>query len=238
MLDAQRLELLRSVAEQLKLPMTVIARQAELGTIGPSVAEAPALFAAIQTQSDVALRLLDGYLLGLELAEEQQVLALEPVSAAAMLADVAHDLHALAKLYGVALEVHIAGKYPPVMAHAGGLRAALLSLGYESIEAQAALSEEGHRGGLRYAAHRTPHGVVAGLYGAFGTLHAAQWRAALALCGRARQAVPAFSGGSGAGLFVAETLFAAMDTHVRVGRFHKRMGFAATLQQSNQLQLV
>lgn len=226
--------LLRSVAEQLKLPLTVIARQAELGSLEP--ASATGMLAAIQTQSDLALRLVDSYLLGLQLAEEQVQLTLEPVSVAATLTDVAQDLHALAKLYDVDIEVHVDGKYVPVMAHANGFRAALLSLGYELIEAQAAGAETKER--LSFVAHRTPHGVVAGLYGDFPALHAASWRKALELCGQARQAIPSLTTGSGAGLFVAETLFSAMDSRVRVGRFHKRIGLAATLQPSRQLQLV
>ncbi len=229
-----RMALLRSVAEQLKLPLTVIARQAELGGLEPD--HATSVLMAIQTQSDLALRLVDSYLLGLQLAEEQAELALEPVSVAATLTDVAHDLHALAKLYGVDVEVHVAGKYAPVMAHARGFRAALLSLGYELIEAQAAHTDARKR--LSFAAHRTPRGVTAGLYGDFPTLHATAWRRALELCGRARQAAPSLTAGSGAGLFVAETLFSAMDSHVRVGRFHKRIGLAATLQPSKQLQLM
>ncbi|HEY8999328.1 MAG TPA: hypothetical protein VIM53_03340 [Candidatus Saccharimonadales bacterium] len=228
--------LLRSVAEQLKLPLTVIARQAELGAC--SELPTTAMMSAIQAQSDVALRLVDSYLLGLQLAEEQTELALEPVSVAATLVDVAEDLRALAKLYQVQLEVVVDGKYAPVMAHARGFRAALLSLGYELIEAHAATNGPSTHERLAFAVHRTPHGVVAGLYGKFEALNAAQWRKSLELCGRARQAAPNLTAGSGAGLFVAETLFSAMDTRVRVGRFHKKIGLAATLQSSRQLQLV
>lgn len=231
-----RMALLRSVAEQLKLPLTVIARQAELGAA--SEVSAVVMMSAIQTQSDVALRLVDSYLLGLELAEEQTEFALEPVSVAATLTDVAQDLYALAKLYQVQLEVVVDGKYAPVMAHARGFRAALLSLGYELIAAHAAANVPEAHERLAFAAHRTPHGVVAGLYGNFETLNATQWRKSLELCGRARQAVPSLTAGSGAGLFVAETLFSAMDTRVRVGRFHKQIGLAATLQPSRQLQFV
>lgn len=225
--------LLRSVAEQLKLPLTIIARQVELDRqTSPHDVGKSAQF--LQVQVDAALSLVDCYLLGLRLAEEQTSLALEPVSLAATLTDTTHELYKLAKQYDVNLELEIAGRYEPVMAHAAGLKAALVSLGYGLVEAQAA--HVGKRR-LRLAVHRTPRGVVAGLYGGEDLLRAADWRRALATMSQARQAT-ALSTGSGAGLFVAEAILQAMDTHLRVGRYHRQSGLAATFRPSRQLQLI
>jgi hypothetical protein len=44
--------------------------------------------------------------------------------------------------------------------------------------------------------------------------------------------------GSGAGVFVADAILAAMASRLRVGRFMKLPGFAVTLPASEQLQLV
>jgi len=261
------MQLLQSIAEQLKMPLTAIARQAELGEFGADISALD--FRAVGEQASTALALVDNYLLGLQLATGQEILALEPVSAASVLADVAHELDSFAKRYGVPLEVHIAGKYEPVMANRKALRAALTSLGYELIAAQAAQCEAGVASSeamlaagknsganaanptnptnlapktslapLVLASHRTAHGIVAGMYGEYAMLSAPRWRKALALRGRARQPFAALSAGSAAGLFVADTLLQAMTAQLRVGRYHHQQGMAATLQPSRQLQLV
>jgi signal transduction histidine kinase len=146
-------QLLRSVAEQLKLPLAVIARNAELMQlqgVGLNFAE------LLQVQTRVAMTLVDSYLLGLELAERQSRLDLEPVSISSLLVETAHELSLYARHYNVDLQVALGGKYGPVMAHHKGLRAALLSLGFALVAAQ---PEQGKRK-LVLAAHRTPHGGV------------------------------------------------------------------------------
>src|SRR6185436_14559132 len=82
--------LLLSVAEQLKAPLTAIARQAELGQLTGQVELTDA--AAIRTQATAALTLVDSYLLGLDLMQRQTQLRLEPVSIASTITDAAHDL--------------------------------------------------------------------------------------------------------------------------------------------------
>jgi hypothetical protein len=225
-------ELLLSVAEQLKMPLTNIARLAELAKMDTT---SPLDLNSLSVHAQVALTLVDSYLLGLQLAQEQGSLALEPVSVSSILNDTAHQLQAYAKQHNVMLEVRIAGRYGPVMAHFKGLQAALLSLGYTLVESQAA--QPGRRE-LVLAAHRTPHGIVAGLYGEHEALSAPQWRRALELCGRARQPFTALSASSAAGLFVADTIFQAMASRLRVGRHNNQTGLAATLLPSQQLQLV
>jgi hypothetical protein len=229
----QATELLLAVAEQLKLPLTAIARQAELGQMGGGLGAAD--LSMLRTNATVALALVDSYLLGLRLSHEQGSLALEPVSLSSTLTDTAHELYTYARQYDVHLEVRLAGKYEPVMAHHGGLKAALLSLGYALIEAQGAQAK-GRR--LILAAHRNAHGIAAGLYGEYELLSTEHWRRALNLCGQARQPFTALSAGSGAGLFVADAIFQAMASRLRVGRHHKQTGLAATLQPSQQLRFI
>jgi hypothetical protein len=230
-------QLLRSVAEQLKLPLTVIARQAELGQTlelhGSPISDAVDL-AVMRSQAQMALGLVDSYLLGLQLMQGQQRLTLEPVSVSSLLVEVAHELRGLARQYDVDVELSIAGRYEPVMAHRRGLKAALLSLGYTLIGAR----PEGARRRLLLAAHRTASGINAGMYGQFDGLHAGAWRKALELCGKASRPFGTLSGDSGAGLFVAETILRAMETGLRVGKHSNNYGLATTLQPSQQLRLV
>ncbi|MET0779306.1 MAG: hypothetical protein ABWY71_00575 [Candidatus Saccharimonadales bacterium] len=227
-------DLLSAVAEQLKVPLTVISRQAELGQLTGHTD--PASTALMRTQADAALQLVDSYLLGLELLRSQAQLELEPVSVSSTLVDTAHALTRFAQQYNVDIEVAVGGKYEPVMAHARGLRAALLSLGFGLVEALAA--NEGKRQCLKLATHRTPHGIITGVYGVGDGLQAAQWRNALKLIGRAQQPLTGLSAGTGAGLFVADTIFKGMASHLRVGLWQHQRGLAATLQPSRQLQLV
>jgi hypothetical protein len=227
-------ELLVSVAEQLKVPLAIIARHAELGSLSGNPALVDA--ATIATQADAALLLVDSYLLGLELLRSQTQLELEPVSVSSLLVDTAHDLYGFARQYGVEVELEMAGKYGPVMSNARGLKAALLSLGFALVEAQPAAEHARKR--VVLATHRTPHGIVTGIYGAHQVVSADAWRRALALCGKARQPFTELASGPAAGLFVADTILHSMDSRLRVGHYLHRGGLAATLQPSRQLQLV
>ncbi len=229
-------KLLISIAEQLKMPLLHIARQAELHASTGKITSDKML--RMQLSAEAALRLVDSYLLGLQLSQEQTALLLEPVSLSSTLVDIAHQLEGFARLYDVDLELHVAGRYGPVMAHGAGLRAAFLSLGYSLIEALPGLQAERRRLSLRLAAHRTPHGLVAGLYGDGPNLNTKDLRMAQQLSGDARQPFTVLTATGGAGIFVADTIFRAMDSRLRVGRHQKLSGFAATLQPSRQLQLV
>jgi hypothetical protein len=150
-----------------------------------------------------------------------------------MLVDVAHELKDFAEQYHVEVELDIAGKYEPVMAHPRGLKSALLSLGYALLEGYTS-----HSRVLTLAVHRTPHGIVTGLYGDYEQLSSRQWRQAMQAYGQARQPFQALTSGTGAGIFVAQTILEAMTTKLRVGKHLKQHGLATTLQPSQQLQFV
>lgn len=231
--DERTRQLLLSVAEQLKVPLTHIARQTELVTDG-TVDTLNAKIIAVH--ASMALTLVDGYLLGLELLHNKNQLELEPVSVASLLVDTAHALEGHAQQYRVPLELHIGGRYEPVMAHAAGLKAALLSMGFAMIEAQAARPKNVSRH-IMLAGHRKSSGIVAGMYG-HEALDPAQWRKALALCGKAQQPLAEIFGTPGAGVFVADMLAQAMESRVRIGRHGRQAGFALTLQPSQQLQFI
>lgn len=228
----QRMRLLRAVAEQLRLPLVTIARQSELVRMGtPDVSESILAAENMQIQAEAALKLVDSYLLGLELIEQTQ-LELEPVSVSSTLTDVAHALSGYAKQYGIGIELQIAGRYGPVMAHKRALQAALLNVGYGLAGQPAVL----RRKRLILAAHRTPGGIVAGTY-ADANISIESWRKALELQGRAVQPFTALTGAA-AGMFVADALGQVMATRLRVGRYAHQVGLALTLQPSKQLQLI
>lgn len=224
--------LLRSVAEELKLPLLQIGREAELQNLTPQ--DTKANFKLIQTNADMALLLVDSYLLGLELNEAQAELMLEPVSLSGVLNDAAHTLSQFAKQYNATFELASSGRYRPVMAHPAGLRAALLSLGYALVSVPPAES----RRQVLLGVHQSSRGLVAGVYGDFETLAHIHLRQARLLYGRAKQPFRALLGGSAAGVFVADVIFQAMHSNLNVSHHHKQAGLAATLRPSKQLALV
>lgn len=226
-------QLLLSLAEQLKLPLLQIARRAELEQFGQ-----PVDAAAIQATADSALQLIDSYLLGVRLAENasQEALMLEPVSVSSVLYDTAHELSSVAKFYGVELELNIAGKYGPVLAHRQGLQAALMSLGMSLIEALPSLQDAQLT--LQLGAHKSRYGIVAGLYSDSQKLTAQSLQQGRSLVGKTRQPMVGVTHGSGAGVFVAESILQAMKLKLTATKHNRLHGLGAVLQSNNQLQLV
>jgi hypothetical protein len=218
-----------AVTEELKLPLLQIARLSELTAAKPTVAD----LRAIQETADLALQLLDSYLLSQQLPH-QQALQLEPVSVSAVLQDTAHQLHTMARQYGCQLEVSLSGKYGPVMAHKPSLESAIMMLGYTFITSQ--FANDKHQ--LVLGAHRSPRGIVAGIFSEQKDLSSDMFRRARALYGTVRQPLAAVSPSAGAGVFVADSLMQGMDSQLHVARHDNLTGLAATLLQSRQLALV
>ena len=226
--------LLLSVAEELKLPLLQIARQAEHSQLSGQTD-----LKLIQSTADTALRLLDNYSLGVQLSLQPQQLEMETVSVASVLYDSGQQLTDLAKSYGVELELNIAGKFGPVTAHRQGLQAALVSLGAALIEALPALQNSGKRQlSLQLATHRSRYGIVAGLYSQTELLSREALQRGRQLQRHSRQPLVNLTYTSGAGIFVADTILRAMGLQLTASRHHRLYGLAAVLPPNNQLQLV
>lgn len=224
-----------SLAEQMKLPLLQILRQAELGLIMGN--DGLDQLGQVRTNADVALKLIDGYLLSMRLAaEERHMIELESISVSSVLYDAAEQLHPIAKLYGVNIELSLDGKYGPVMAHREGLQSALVSLGYALIEALPASNAPQMK--LQLAAHRCRYGIVAGLYADVDRLTTDALRQGRKLYGDARQPLPALSHCGGAGVFVADAILNAIGSKLKVSKHRKRSGLGAVLQPNYQLELV
>lgn len=221
-------QLLLNVAEELKLPLTQIVRQAELGGQADT--------GLIQATAGSALNLLDNYALGVRLALQPEHLDLESVSVSSVLYDTSQRLGAIAKSYGVELELGIAGKFGPVLAHRAGLQAALVSLGAALIEALPA--QENPQLKLYLATHRSRYGIVAGLYAETRQLSHEALQRGRRLQRHSRQPLTGLSHTSGAGVFVADTILRAMNLHLTPSRHHRLYGLGTVLQPNHQLQLV
>jgi hypothetical protein len=228
--------LLLTVVEQLKLPFMNIARRAELASLAPEPNALDSLD-SIRVTADAALRLLDNYLLGVQLAgRKSDMFEMEPVSVAAVLHDAGNQLRPLADSYGVRLDLHVDGRYGPVMAHRRGLQAALVSLGYALVEALPA--QEAPNLTLRLSAHRCRYGIVAGLYCETSHITSQALRLGRQLHGRARQPLHTVSHVTGAGVFVADAILHAMQTRLTMSRHRHMYGLGAVLPLNPQLQFI
>jgi hypothetical protein len=224
-------QLLLSVIEELKLPLLQITRHAEASQLSGELN-----LEVIQTAADSALRLLDNYALGVRLKLEPHNLDIESVSVASVLYDSGQQLHDLAKAYNVDLELNIAGRFGPVMAHRQGLQAALVSLGAALIEALPAQGDSQLK--LRLATHRSRYGIVAGIYSAAPQLSNEALQRGRELQRISRQPFVNLTHTSGAGVFVADSILQAMNLKLKASRHHRWYGLGAVLRPNNQLELV
>jgi hypothetical protein len=224
-------DLLLSVAEELKLPLMQIARRAEQMELSGS-----GDLKTIQTTADTALKLLDSYALGVRLAMQPENLVPESISISSVLYDTGRQLDALARSYGVSLELNIAGRFQPVIAHRQGLQAALVSLGAALIEALPA--QEYSTLSLHLATHRSRYGIVAGLYADTHKLASDVLKRGRELQRRSRQPLVTVSHSSGAGIFVADAILHAMGLNLRTSRHHRLYGLGTVLQPNHQLRMI
>ncbi len=222
--------LLFAVAAGLQLPLIQIARRAELGKI---TNEADSALTAIEGIADHAHRFIDNYLLSLELA---QGITLEPVAISAVLNDTAHQLSSFGQEYNCDIELHMSGRYEPVLVHRRGLQAALLSLGSLFIENQASTAEK--RSVVKLGSHRSRGGIVAGLFAKSEIpLTNQMLRRGRTLLGNVKQPLPHFAANGGA-VYLAEALLTHMSSGLRVAQHQKLTGLAATLMPAGQLSLI
>jgi hypothetical protein len=226
--------LLLSVAEELKMPLLQIARLAELnGYLSEPELKTNSV---IQARADSALQLLDNYILGVLLCLEPQLFDIEPVSVSSVLYDAGQQLDALAKSYGVNLELDIAGKYGPVEANRQGLQAALVSLGASLIEALPALDNTQLR--VQFATHRSRYGIVAGVYAQTKQVSFQALRSGRKLQLNSRQPLINLTHTSGAGVFIADAILKAMNLNLMTSRHHTLYGIGTVLKSNDQLQLI
>jgi len=220
-----------SLVEQLARPLLTVSHLSELAVTDDKATSAS--WQTVRAITNSSLQLVEGYALGLRVHGKVTPLTLEPVTISSLLYDTAESLASFAGQYGVDMELDTGPRVQPVLADRAVLRAAFENLGQVFITAQA---EE--RLPVRLSAHRSRHGIVAGLYGGSAQLGVDSLRRARMIQGRARQPLQQLVSGPAAGVFVADNLLQTLAAHLHVARYHNLTGLAATLQPSQQLQLV
>lgn len=220
-------DLWRSLAAELKLPLTQIARTAELVQSGQS----PEGLRSIEAAASSGLRLIDSFLL---LSDQQRQLPLTPVSVSALLYSVAEEMSDLSRLYDAKIDIRLGSSTPQIMAHGAGLEAALTALVYTFLT-----------GGLRsrkqtvtLIAKRSGGSVVTGVVCSSANITAEDLQLARRLFGRAAGPANHITQNSGVGLYMADNLLTAMEAPLKVIRNGRQTGLAATLLPSQQLVLL
>ncbi len=229
--DQSQSRLLRTLAEELKLPLMQIARSAELAQVTGNTWEID----RTAVLADTALRLLDSYVLSTQAMLGQQKLELEPVSLSATMYDTAQYLHKIAKLYDCQINLSIKGKKGLVMAHRQALQAALTSLGYSFISS---VDSQPKKTNIILIAQGSRQGVLAGIQTTNLDLSSQLLQQAKDLYGFARQPLADMTHASGAGVLVARSLFDAMTYQLKVTHTRGKAGLAAILLPSQQLALL
>lgn len=231
--ESDQAKLFFALAEQLKVPLLQISRSAELAHSN----SAKDRLHDIEFIADATMQLVDSYLLYTQLHEAGDNVALVPVSLSALLSDVAHKMDKIATSNNCDIELHIAGKYGPIMAHPVGLSSALMNLGQVFIDVQSQRTIT-KRPVIKLAAHRTRSGISAGLFTDIEGLDNAMFRRAKNLYGTSRQPLAQLSAHNGAGVFIADSLLETMSSGLRVAHHQKLTGLAATFTPSQQMALV
>jgi hypothetical protein len=222
-----------SLAEQLARPLLTVAHLSELAPADGSASVEH--WQAVNAITNSSLQLVESYALSLRMHGKVTPLTLEPVTISALLYDTAERLAPLAKQYGVEVELDAGPRVQPVLADRMVLQSAFESLGQVFLASQA---EAEDRTPVRLSAHRSRHGVVAGLYGGSSLLGVDSLRRARSVQGMAAQPIHQLVSGPAAGVFVADSLLQALAARLHVARYHSMTGLAATLHPSQQLQLV
>ncbi len=226
-------KLLFALAEQLKVPLIQISRSAELArNDGGEIS-----LTNIENIADSTLQLVDSFLLSIRLHEAGDELSLIPVSLAAVLNDAAHKLAKITNSGICDIELHVAGKYGPIMAHPAGLSAALINLGQTFIDVQSQ-RELTKRPVIKLAAHRTRSGISAGLFSDINGLSNEMFTRSKNMYGKSRQPLAQLSAHNSAGIFIADSLLETMSSGLRVAHHQKLTGLAATFSPSQQMALV
>ncbi|MFO0920296.1 MAG: hypothetical protein U0451_01340 [Candidatus Saccharimonadales bacterium] len=217
--------LLIALAEQLKLPLVQIARQAE-------ASKNPEELRQIISTAEISIQLIDGLILGIN-NKAQTFLSLQPVSLSSVLQASREDLVEYARNYNCKIELDINGRFGPVMGDFKALQSAFTALGHSMIESQSQAKKL-----VVLSAYGNRDSVKAGVFSEGTSLNFDMFKRSKVLAGLARQPLTGKSSSPVAGLFIADSLFTIFASQLKLARHHKLSGLVTTLQPSKQLRLV
>lgn len=227
--------MLEALAEELRLPLLHIVRSSELALLTSDYSQTS--FENVRQNASTALNLVESYLLGLEIADKQTAMDLQPTSLNSVLYDVMHNLDGLAKQYDIDLQLDVQHNRKLVMANPNGLRAAFLSLTYSFIQTNNVASDNSTRV-VRLVTNRKSDRIAAGVYSEGSNISAKQLRAACVWYGKFKQPLSNLSSSSAAGIFVAYKILKSMTGELKTAHYNRLSGLSVSFYPSAQLNLI
>jgi light-regulated signal transduction histidine kinase (bacteriophytochrome) len=213
-------QLLINIVEHLKLPLTNIALKSEIANLTD-----------IKSLADNSIRLIDGFVLGLNLAQNE--LQLEPVSVSEVLSDAAHALSKTARIYDCNLNLKIEGRFAPVMSSKSEMQSALTLIGQTVIESNLDRNSE-----VFISAYRSGDKIIAGVFKSGLKITNESLRKSIISAGQVLQGLPDFSHSSVAGIYTADLLLSKLSSKLQVFHHNNLEGLAGNFIPSQQLSLV
>lgn len=227
-------KLFLSLSEQLSHAFLLIARSLEQPLTADTAAQQD-MVCRVHDIAAAATQLTEAYALSARLRQQVVMPKIEPVAVSSLFYDTVQQLTPLAKQYGVELRLDDLTRMQPVVGDAQILRAALISLGQIFVLAAA---ENDTPVPVRFAAHRSRYGIVAGIYTPASELSVDAFRRAKKLYAATSQPLSRLVSGPATGVFVADTLLHSLSAKLHVARYRHLTGLAVTLPMCKQLQLV
>jgi len=213
-------QLLVNIVEHLKLPLTNISLKSEYSNLPE-----------IKSLADNSIRLIDGFVLGMNLSQNE--LNLEPVSVSEIMSDAAHNLSKTAKMYNCNLRLKIEGKFAPVMGRKEEMESALTLIGQTVIESNLSKDKE-----IIINAYKSRDKIIAGVFTSELKITNESLKKAIASAGLVRQGLPDFSYGPVAGIYAADILLTKLASKLQIFRHNNLSGLAGNFVQSKQLSLI
>lgn len=229
-LSASHSQLLNSLARELKGPLILIARRAELEKSERSTSEA---LQSIQDTADKTLKLIDSYLLVAQSEYGQHSLQLEPIGIGSVIYEVAKDLYPYAKEKKIDLSMDV--KDGDVMGNREGLKAVLLCLS-ELAMAQTG-DDSSHRRKVIIQTRRDKEAVSVSVLSNQFEIGGKDIKIARQIQGGAHLADSRLMD-SGIRLAIADILTGALGGSLHTKNFNGLKGLNFELPRSKQLRLI
>lgn len=216
---------LKSLARELKIPLTAIAREAELHQID-----------GISKKATEAMTLLDGYLLAAQTEYGQVGLPLETIGIGSVIYEVGQDIRGFASARQVQVMAHV-NSHSPVMAHRRGLKIALECLAQVALSSEPEGDSPGNR--LELVTYEKRNGkTAAGVVSDRTRLTPRDLVRAALLNGQSHMSLSLSSAGSGIRLAIASQLAESIGAQLTILSRNGLNGVGLELAKSEQLQLV
>jgi K+-sensing histidine kinase KdpD len=221
-------KILNSLASDLKRPLVLIARQAELSKSRPGKKH----LQSIQETAEKTLKLIDSYLLMSQSEYGQQLLPVESFGIGSVIYNVAEEIRPIAKKANIDIILNINDAL--VMANPGGLKAIIWCL---SDMALAQTSAEQTSGVVEINTKKSINNIRISVLSKSMKIKNSDLDKAQKNIGKTHMALSSSSSDSGIRLAIASLLGESLGTSLRAVRDKRTQGIGFNLALSRQLQL-